>query len=429
MIDIGKGIRFVTTSGRYALRFGVGLFVLALVWSCAGVPALHDEAMTPLIRIPFIRVLLVESKTEVAVDADGSFAVECLENGNQTVYYSHQPVQVSIAGRELRVASENGNLIQEGMGEVNLIPRGTDTHLRLDDKQYRGIIKVLPYGQSVRLINVVYMEDYLRGVVPPEIGQRTDSELEAVKAQAVAARTYAMGHLQQYEGEPYDMKSTVADQLYEGMGVENKLVNRAIDETAGLVVMYHDDFINAYYHSTCGGMTDDIAEVWDKPAAPYLVPVDDSSFCSWSKYYSWQEKFDERQLRGRIEQYLSSDRGKDMRITPITDVTILKRTPGGRVAKLLVRTETDSYQFYKDRIRWVLGRASNPDLILQSDYFDIDIHHDLQNGLESLTINGRGYGHGIGMCQCGAIGRARAGWDFQRILKTYYTGVTIKKLY
>jgi stage II sporulation protein D len=429
MIDIRKGIRIVTTAGRYALRIGVGLFVLALVWSCAGIPALRDESMTPVIRIPFIRVLLVESKNEVAADADGSFAVECLDNGKQTVYYSRRPVAVSVSGRGLRVADHNGSPIQEGMNEVNLIPRGPDTRLRLDNKRYRGIIKVLPYGQNVRLINVVYMEDYLRGVVPPEIGQREDSEIEAVKAQAVAARTYAMGHLQQYEGEPYDMKSTVADQLYEGLEAENKLVNRAIDETAGRAIMFQDNFINAYYHSTCGGMTDDIAEVWDKPAAPYLVPVDDSSFCSWSKYYSWQEQFNETQLRGRIEQYLSSDRGKDIRIAPITDVTILKRTPGGRVAKLLVRTETDTYQFYKDRIRWAIGRNSNPDLILPSDCFDVDVSHDAKNRLVSLAINGRGYGHGVGMCQCGAIGRARSGWDFQRILKAYYVGASIKKLY
>lgn len=429
MIDIRKGFRTVTTVGRYALRIGAGIFFLALGWSCAAIPTLKDETMTPVIRIPFIRVLLVESKSQVAVDADGSFAIECLADGKQTMYYSRQPVSVSMADLKLRVSDRRGAVIQEGMNEVNLIPRGADSRLRLDTKRYRGIIKVLPYGQNVRLINVVYMEDYLRGVVPPEIGERDDSEIEAVKAQAVAARTYAMGHLQQYGDDPFDMKSTVADQLYDGLEAENKLVNRAIDETVGRVVMFQDDFINAYYHSTCGGMTDDIAEVWDKPAASYLVPVNDSSYCSWSKYSTWQEQFDEPQLRGRIEQYLSSDRGRDIRIAPITDVTILKRTAGGRVAKLLVRTETDTYHFSKDRIRWAIGRASNPDLILPSDNFDVDVRRDAQGRLESITIDGRGYGHGVGMCQCGAIGRARSGWDFERILKYYYTGVTVKKLY
>ncbi len=429
MIDSTHGFRIVVATGVWALRISVGLLITALVCSCAGIPVLKDETLTPAIRIPFIRVLLMESPSEVAVDADGSFAVECLDNGRQTVYFSRQPVHISMTGRNLKVVNEKGDLIQEGMNEVNLIPRGTDVRLRLDKNRYRGLIKVVPYGRNVRLINVVYMEDYLRGVVPPEIGFKDDTPIEAIKAQAVAARTYAMGHLQQYGDEPFDMKSTVVDQLYQGYDVETTLVNQAIDQTVGRVVMFKDSFINAYYHSTCGGMTDDIAEVWDKPAASYLIPVDDSAACSWSKYYNWQEQFTEKQLRGRIEQYLSSDRGHDIRISPITDIKIVKRTPGGRVAKLMIRTDSDTYHFYKDRIRWVIGRASSADLILPSDLFDVDIKRDAEDKISSVTFNGHGYGHGVGLCQCGAIGRARVGWSFEQILKFYYTGVDIKKLY
>ena len=225
------------------------------------------------------------------------------------------------------------------------------------------------------------------------------------------------------------MRSSIMDQVYEGTSVENKLVNRAIAETAGQVAMYHDDFIQAYYHSTCGGTTDAIQNVWDRAEIPYLKAVEDSGACSWSKYYTWKEDFTEQQLRGRLEQYLSSDRGRDLRLAPITDIKILERTPGGRVARMMVRTEADVYKFHKDRIRWVIGRTSNPDLILPSDRFDIDIDRRADGYISAVTFRGRGYGHGVGMCQCGAIGMARDGRTFNDILTHYYTGIEIKKVY
>lgn len=424
-----ESLRKVTTVARYSLRVLTGLILVVVFWSCSNIPGVRDESVTPVIRVPFVRVLLVDNLDNVAVDADGALAIECLDKGQQAVYYSAQEVRVLNDNGKLRVENNRGDAIQDAVDEVNFLPRGSASHVRMNGKIYRGILKCLPFGQNVQLINVVYMEDYLRGVVPPEIGPRVDDELEAIKAQAVAARTYAMGHLQQYPNEPYDMKSTVADQLYEGMDVENNLVDKGIDQTVGDVAMFNDDFINAYYHSTCGGMTDDIAQVWDKPAAPYLVPVADDSACSWSKYFTWQEQFTEPQLRGRLEQYLSSDRGREIRLQPITKVLIKHRTAGGRVSELEIDTEGGKYSFQKDRIRWAVGRASNPDLILPSDKFDIDVVDNGQGQISTITFAGGGYGHGVGMCQCGAIGLSRIGRTFDQILKHYYSGIDLKKLY
>jgi stage II sporulation protein D len=414
---------------KYSARIGTGLLVVALVFSCATVPGLREEATGTFIRIPFVRVLLDDGESRSEIRADGQYAIECLSSGEQTVYYSSRPVRVINEYSRLTVRNETGSEIQSGMSEVNIIPRGRNNRIYVKGGRYRGIIKILPSGQNLQQINIVYMEDYLRGVVPPEIGKRTDEELEAVKAQAVAARTYAMAHLKQYPNAPYDLKSSIIDQVYEGAAVENKVVNRAIDATAGNVVMFQDSFINAYYHSTCGGMTDNIDHVWDRKETPYLKAVADSGACSWSKYYNWKEVFTETQLRGRIEQYLSGDRGRDLRIGRIEDVFIGQRTPGGRVAQLSVRTTNDVFRFQKDRIRWVVGRTSNPDLILPSDRFDIHIERDGQGNIVRVVFEGQGYGHGVGMCQCGAIGMARQGWSYDAILKHYYTNVDIRKLY
>ena len=414
---------------RLFLRLMTGLFLLILAWSCTNIPGLQEESPGTYIRIPFVRVLVGESSEPVTMGADGAFAIECLKDGAQDVYYASQSVTLANRAGLLDVTNNKGDLIRENIDEVNIIPRGSSNRLRLNKNKYRGIMRVLPKGGTVEFINIVYMEDYLKGVVPPEIGERADEEIEAVKAQAVAARTYAMAHLKQYQSEPYDIKSSIMDQIYDGYTAENKLVNKAISETAGRVATYQDAMINAYYHSTCGGRTDDIQDVWERKEEGYLKSVEDDAACSWSKYYTWREVFTEKQLRGRIEQYMASDRGRDMRVGKILDITVSERTAGGRAKKLLVRTEYDVFRFQKDRIRWVIGRTSNPDLILPSDRFDIDIQRDGNGNITKVVFSGRGYGHGVGMCQCGAIGHSREGWTFDQILQHYYTGIEIKKLY
>lgn len=411
------------------VKIGLGILLMVFAFSCARIPGLKDEVSGPVIKVPFVRVLIDDSQSKISVGSEGSFAVECLQNGNQHVVYVNKLVKVENIKGNLIVRNKKGQVINQNLDEVNIIPRGNNKHLSYNKKPYRGIIKLIPSGKNLSVINILYMEDYLRGVVPPEIGPRSEDEIEAVKAQAIAARTYAMAHLKQYPGEQYDMRSSIIDQVYEGMMVELKMINEAIDATAGHVITYQDDFINAYYHSTCGGMTDDIEDVWDRKEVPYLKAVSDSSACSWSKYFNWEEIFTEKQLRNRLEQYLSSDRGRDMRIGIIKDIVIVETSPGGRIKKLVIETNKDRFFFKKDRIRWVFGRTSNPDLILPSDRFKIELQRNSKGIIEKIIFTGSGYGHGVGMCQCGAIGLARVGWNFNHILNHYYKGVEIKKLY
>jgi len=407
----------------------LGLVLLVLIWGCGSVTNVGEETGGSYLRVPFVRVLLDEGSDRTTIDANNSFAIECLQADEQLVYYSNSPVTAFVKNGKIFIKDAKGADLSGDLDEVNFLPRGKGSFLKMGPHKYRGLIKVIPSGKNAEVVNVVYMEDYLRGVVPPEIGERTSDEVEAVKAQAVAARTYAMAHLGQYENEQYDIKSSISDQLYEGYDTEQNLVNLAIDDTKGKVLFYHDDFVNAYYHSTCGGMTDDIDNVWDRKEVPYLKAVSDSGACSWSKYYIWKEFFTESQLRGRIEQFLSSDRGRDFKINRIKDIVVTDRTPGGRVAELLVKTDKDVFSFKKDRIRWVIGRTSNPDLILPSDRFNMDIDRDGTGYVSGVTFVGKGYGHGVGMCQCGAIGLARIGWTYDSILGHYYTNIELKDLY
>ncbi len=414
---------------KYLSRLMLGMSFLIVIWSCGSVSSVNEESGGNYLRMPFVRILLDETASDVKVGSHGTFAMECLKDGKQLMFNSSSPVTIEIKNSKVYLSDNKGSKIYGGLSEANFLPKGDGNILLLGANKYRGIIKILPSGKNAQIINIVYLEDYLRGVVPPEIGERTPDEVEAVKAQAVAARTYAMAHLGQYKDQQYDMKATIIDQVYGGYNVEVELVNRAIDQTEGQILFHKDEFINAYYHSTCGGMTDNIDEVWERNDSPYLKAVADSGACSWSKYYSWKEVFTESQLRGRIEKYQSNESGRNFNMSRIKDITILERTPGERVSELIIKTDKDVLSFKKDRIRWAIGRASSPDLILPSDRFSIDIERDGAGYVSAVSFTGRGYGHGVGMCQCGAIGLARIGWSCDDILGHYYTNVEVRDLY
>ena len=422
----------INVSGKNIVRLTIKLLsvllLILIIWGCGVVPRLQEGSESNYIRLPFVRILLENGKKEMTIGGGKSFSVECIRGDNSFVYYSSQPITIRQKNGRMSVWMKN-NKLDDNFNEVLIMPRHSGDLLEISGSRYRGILRAIPHGINLQLINIVHMDDYLKGVVPPELGRVGEPEFEAVKAQAVAARTYAMSHLAQYPDEPYDMKSDVSDQVYHGVKVEKDLVSRAIDQTRGYVIKYKDNLINAYYHSTCGGTTDDIDEVWNKVRAPYLQAVTDDEYCSWSKYYNWKESYSARQLKLRIEQYLSSERGRQVKIGKIKDIIIKSHTTGGRVAELTVKTDGGDYSFGKDRIRWVFTRSSNPELILQSAGFDIVTDINNRGNLVRVDFIGGGYGHGVGMCQCGALGMSRHGKAYEDILTHYYSNVKLSKLY
>lgn len=178
-----------------------------------------------------------------------------------------------------------GSLRLEGMaGEsivaprIDLEPTG-DWPTAVGTRSYRGRFHVRASAGSVLLINELNLESYLRGVVPAEMGPSAFPELEALKAQAVAARTYTVAHLGDHADEGYDICATPACQVYRGVGVEHRLSDRAVRETAGLIATYGGRPIDAMYTSTCGGHTEDAAALFPERAAPYLKGV----ACAWER--------------------------------------------------------------------------------------------------------------------------------------------------
>jgi stage II sporulation protein D len=308
---------------------------------------------------------------------------------------------------------------------------GNSPYVLWNGKRYRGDLVITPTDSGLLVVNRLSMDEYLRGVVPLEIGNRTAAEFAAVEAQAVAARTYAYKHLNDTRG--FDMYSTVQDQVYGGVDAEKPQSDTAIMTTRDVVVLYAGQPITTPYHSTCGGSTAAVSEVWyDQPDQPYLRPVSDRIpgtdhyYCDPSPRFSWTQNFDGAGLRAVMEKYLAAyTKAPKAGVGRITDVREQGRTPSGRMAALLVQTDSGAYTLRGNDIRFVLRDPKGA--ILNSTYFNFT--RETSGGeVSALTVNGRGYGHGIGMCQWGAIGRARAGQNYRTILETYYPGTTVGRI-
>jgi stage II sporulation protein D len=334
------------------------------------------------------------------------------------------------AGTRVRITRGSG---QTGTyeGAIVLEPTDKQSFVTWNQKRYRGQLVITPTDSGLLIVNRLGMEEYLRGVVPLEIGKRRPDERAAVEAQAVAARSYSFLHLT--PARSYDMVATVQDQVYGGVDAETPLSDSAVASTAGVVVKYAGRVISTPYHSTCGGSTAAVHEVWyAQPDEPYLRPVSDRIpgtdrfYCDSSPRFKWTTTFDRAALRSALEKYLwaytTSPRGAVGRVTGVYEQG---RTESGRIAALSIQTDQGNYTLKGNDIRFVLRDPSGT--ILNSTYFTPEA--TVTGGeVSQLTISGRGYGHGIGMCQWGAIGRARAGQDYKTILATYYPGTTIGRM-
>jgi stage II sporulation protein D len=164
------------------------------------------------------------------------------------------------------------------------IPANPQSYLTLNGRSYRGFLVLSGTPRGIVVVNYVNLEDYLKSVVPGELSPGQFNAIEALKAQAVAARTYALKNLKQFDQFGYDLINTTLSQVYAGMGAENPLSTRAVEETKGEVVRYHGDLINALYTSTCGGRTEDAENVFAGRPVPYLKSVE----CASEKQKEWQ---------------------------------------------------------------------------------------------------------------------------------------------
>ena len=337
-------------------------------------------------------------------------------------------------GAKLRLLKPDGTATEthRGIAVVNV----TENRFAMaNGRRYRGRIHVVA-GRAeggLTLVNRLGVESYIAGVVGPEIGGRRPNEEAAVLAQAVVSRSFALRNRGRYESLGFDAYADVRDQVYTGVAAETPQVWAAVRRTAGQVLRYRGDIIDAYFHSTCGFSTAGVEEAFSTARArPYLRPVSDANgkghyYCDISPRFRWREEWDGQKLRAIFTRTLPAVMpiGGDG-LQPITDVQVSRTTRSGRVAELRIVFARGDVRIAGGDVRSVLRPEA--DRTLSSNAFQLTVTRD-GGQVSRLVAAGAGSGHAVGMCQWGAVGRARAGQDYRRILSTYFPGTTLDRIY
>jgi stage II sporulation protein D len=323
--------------------------------------------------------------------------------------------------------------------------------------KYRGVLflKRVAAGH-INIYNELLFEQYLYGVVPAEMPNSW--HIEALKAQAVAARNYGIINIGRHTADGFDVCNGTHCQAYRGFGHENPRTNQATDETKGKLVLYNDKVIPTYFHSSSGGRTENSENVWST-VLPYMKGVDDK-YGLGSPYDNWTKQYNKKDIQTKLL-------ANSIDVGEINDIVPLTISENGRVTCLEVRGTKGNAKLDKEKIRTILGSSD-----IKSTWYKITTDADMSvinsvtgksetarpgslyvmsaNGVSKLSTTnnkvylkdqvalssmsvipqtylfaGKGWGHGLGMSQYGAKGMAEAGFNFIQILEHYYTGTKV----
>ncbi|WP_017298785.1 SpoIID/LytB domain-containing protein [Nodosilinea nodulosa] len=363
---------------RGFLAHGLGLSV---VWWLAALPA---QAIVEM------RVAIGDHLNQAVV---GSSTPAVIKNA------SGQGVGQIPQGRAVTITPGGGGLrLADWQGQAFWVEPTGGGYVFINDKWYRGRVLVVPTDGKVTAVNWVDLEAYLYGVVGGEMPASWPQE--ALKAQAVAARSYALYRRDRTQGDLFDVASTTASQVYEGLAGETPAVQAAVNATQGQVLTYGGQIIEAVFHSSSGGYTENSEDVWQRPT-PYLRAVPD--FDQDAPTFHWSATFSTQQIGQRISG-----------IGRLQSVATERATPHGRIMSIRLQGSQGTRTLTGTEFRQALG--------LRSALCSVSLAGD------TLQVNGRGYGHGLGMSQWGARALALQGRPYQQILTYYYQGTALAAL-
>jgi len=362
------------------------IIVLLFVIGCAPSPEYLAKTGKRIgLDNDYIRVLLLKDQAKVIIETTSKTKV--VQLSNNTIVYNGNPKRLEFFIHKLPEAMQfetwNNVIIVNGI-------------------QVRGMIQLLPVLGKIQVVNVLKMNEYLYGVLPYEI--MSGWPIEALKAQAVAARTYAYYHIMKNNSTYYDLDASTNFQVYKGTVSETETTNKAVDSTSGIIMVYNSIPILAYFHSTCGGRTADDRFVWKGEDLPYLTSVN-CSYCKNSPFYNWQVNIS-------LDEIYEALLKKYKTVGQIRAITLGRED--NRVSNIKIEHANGIIRMTGNDFRMMFEAKK-----IKSLYFEAK---QTRNG---LILNGHGWGHGVGMCQWGAKEMAGLGKNFYDILRFYYRGISV----
>lgn len=359
----------------------------------------------PAKQAPDLRVGLASGRASLTITPAG---------GKATVQTGSSKTITLAANTAAAIRWQDGAFLvgrEKLRGEVLMIrPNAKAGELSLDGRRYRGALELRHKGGGLTAVNIVPVDDYLRSVVPEEMP--VDWPAEAIKAQSVAARSFALASRGRHAGEGYDLCTTTHCQLYTGTAGEKSASNAAIKATRGEVLTYGGKPIEALFHTDSGGMTENSEDVWGSHV-PYLRAAKDTP----AKTMPWTKTISRADLERKLAAK-GHDIGKvrSLALSPLAIGRAAKdRTASGRVKTMTVKGTKGTATLSGTTWRSLLG--------LKSTLFDAKLTKD------AVTFTGYGSGHGLGISQWGAERMAAKGASYAEILHHYYTGTKLQQLY
>lgn len=354
------------------------------------------------LETPQIRVKVMENAHSVTLDGLGQ-RVRLISRDNRSEEWVGTKANI--------VATESGLMLNGANRGKELTFTTPSQKFRVSNKTYRGTITVewKDKGQAV-VIDKLSVEDYLTGLINSEISSSWPTN--AIKAQAIAARTYALNQVEaaRKSSHPrsFDITSTMLDQVYEGAHLEDFRAKKAVSATRGEVLLRSSSVFAAYYHSCCGGHTEYAHNVW--PGEKDFSLVDDPH-CADSPKFNWRFEVPFTEFLGTLaENGYSFKNAHALSTSPLLD--------SPRIGEVIIEDDNGFKMLKATELRKIFGYAN-----IKSTWFDVAVKG------KNIIFSGRGYGHGVGLCQWGAKGMAEKGFDYRDILKFYYPDAEVVTYY
>lgn len=369
-----------------------------------------------------IRVLLLESSEEISIKI-GSKIILSDESNKLAEVKTGNTIMLSVNSNNLLAKISDQDFVSTNF---YLDSEDANETININSKKYRGRIKILLKNSKIEIVNQMGIEDYVKGVMTKEmpIGNGIEN-YQALKAFSICVRTYAFNKIKEQK-DFFDIYTDTRDQVYGGVDGETDYTNKIVDETAGQILTYEYGPATIFYHSTCGGFTEDVENVFGKESIPYLTSVEDGSdhYCKISPRYEWKENYSEEVF---VDRLFKSDLIESNNYR-VDNIEIISRFGSGRVNKLKISLldkngNEKTITLIGNNMRSVIKSGDNKS-ILKSNYFEVELNQN-----KEIVIDGKGSGHGVGMCQWGAIGQSKLGVDYLNILSHYFPGTKIKNSY
>ena len=371
-------------------------FGMLLAFLCLTDEILLSETYKP----PVLRVAVIKDADIVTLTIKDKYEIRSL--------YTRELLH---EGRNLKNAkiapTISGLLVAETPFKIFAIRIETkrDGSIFLNGRRFRGSVDIIRTEDLKLLaVNHVDVESYLYGVLYHEISPLWT--MDAIKAQAIAARTFALYQKRERKKQDYDLTSDVYSQMYGGRTSEKWRTTRAVDLTRGEVLTHKGDIFPSYYHATCAGHTEDASRLWNMNIEPLRGVKCD--YCKESPHYRWRRRLSLGQIEEKLDQ-----NGYD--IKGVCGIGIEGRDESGRATNVIVEGKNKRLKIHSNKFRLAVGPN-----ILRSAKFDLTIAGDI------VLFEGVGWGHGVGLCQWGSYLMSKKGRNVNEILKFYYPGAKIE---